>query len=348
MVKLWRHLQLNKYFLSGVLIFAYLQSIRSRIAFNYPITPYTFTPEAALGSFINACIIFLIVNLQIRRNQQNVLKPSLRLLLKMLLISMIICLAIFNLISLLIALAFGSFGRNFIMPVFARNNFDAALNICIYGSFYMAYWYFQKNKRDSRQLATYHEALSDSKIAQLKSQLNPHFLFNNLNILDQLIEEDAGKASGFLHDFAELYRYSLQTSDKMLVSVSEEIQFAEKYFRLIEHKYDKAYYLHINDKVREASDKCIPPFTLQLLIENAVDHNLGTATQPVHIKIESSDDFFIVVNSRINKVSLKTHGGRSLRNLQEQYSLLTSARVRVTSTQTEFRVQLPVMKFSCA
>lgn len=347
MLKILRNLQLNRYFLFSIFIFAYLQSIQTRISFKSVISPYTFTPEAAVASFVSACIIFLIVDLQLRRFQQHLSKPSVALVLKMLINAIVICLGIFILISLTVALTFGTLERNFTLPVFARNNLSAALDVCIYGSFYLVYWYYLKNKKDRQQLADYHQALSNGKIAQLKSQLNPHLLFNNLNILDQLIEEDAEKASRFLNDFSELYRYSLQTSEINLISIGEEIKFVIKYFRVIEHKYEGCYFLNFDEKTNDICGSCIPPLTLQLLIENAVDHNLGTINKPVYIHFNVAEGYLKITNNRVKKENIKTTGGRSLRNLQEQYSLLTNARMQVFASETEFCVKLPIIQQHC-
>ncbi|MCG7860633.1 histidine kinase, partial [Flavihumibacter sediminis] len=87
----------------------------------------------------------------------------------------------------------------------------------IYGSFFLAYTYYKKNKKQSAQLADYNKALYDSRMTQLKAQLNPHFLFNNLNVLDQLIYEDKERASEFLNEFADIYRYVLQADNQKIV-----------------------------------------------------------------------------------------------------------------------------------
>lgn len=97
-------------------------------------------------------------------------------------------------------------------------------------AFILAYYFNRRHRMQQQQLVAYHEALSEVKISQLKSQLNPHFLFNNLNILDQLIEEDGIKASTFLNDFSELYRYVLYTSDKQLVSLSGGVAICSKLY----------------------------------------------------------------------------------------------------------------------
>lgn len=150
-------------------------------------------------------------------------------------------------------------------------------------------------------------------------------MFNNLNVLDQLIQEDKQKASDFLNEFADIYRYVLQTSDKKLTTLNEELAFAEQYFRLTEHKFGKAYQLKIES---ENKTGYIVPLTLQLLIENAVEHNLGTEENPVFITIIISEN--ICVSNNINlKRSVKSLQGRALENLTQQYKLLSKNNVAI-------------------
>jgi LytS/YehU family sensor histidine kinase len=191
-------------------------------------------------------------------------------------------------------------------------------------------------------LANYHQALNESKIHQLKAQLNPHFLFNNLNVLDQLIEEDKHKASDFLNEFAEIYRYVLQASDKKLISLNEELAFAEQYFRLIQHKYGHAYQLNIEHNYNNGY---IVPLTLQLLIENAVQHNLGTEENLVIITINVGEN--ICTSNNINlKRNVKTTNGRALSNLKEQYKLLTKKPIEIEQSDNTFSVIIPIIPTS--
>jgi LytS/YehU family sensor histidine kinase len=217
--------------------------------------------------------------------------------------------------------------------------FSDFLNGFIYGSFFLAYYYYHKSKTHQQQLSVYHQALAESKIHQLKSQINPHFLFNNLNVLDQFIEEDKNKASEFLNKFAEIYRYVLQSSEKKVISLSEEMDFAEEYFMLIQHKYGKAYQMNIESKNNRGY---IVPLTLHLLIENAVQHNLGTEENPVLITINITEN--ITTTNNINlKRNLKTTYGRALINLKEQYKLLTKESIEIHQSNNTFSVIIPII-----
>lgn len=165
--------------------------------------------------------------------------------------SLFLYLLTINALSLSIALIFDKFEKNFNQASIINGTTADFMDAFIYGSFFLAYYYYRKNQKNQREIARYNQAISESRINQLKTQLNPHFLFNNLNVLDQLIEEDKHKASGFLNEFADIYRYVLQASDKKTVPIDEELSFAENYFHLIQHKYENTYRLQVAQNEKE-------------------------------------------------------------------------------------------------
>ncbi|SOD15436.1 sensor histidine kinase [Pedobacter xixiisoli] len=338
-MKFLKTLQLHQYFFGFIFLFGYAQSIQGRILVRQTVDFYTFTPEAAIGTFIESCIVFLIITKLLKRFQRSN-ELDFVAVIKVFALSLLLYLFVANLISAIIALIFNTWDRNFNGNVFLNNNIGNVLDVCIYGGFFIAYFFYQKNKNDTKQLLSYNKALADSKIAQLKMQLNPHFLFNNLNALDQLIEEDQSKASDFLNDFAELYRYVLEVSNEKLVSITEELVFAQSYFRIMQYKLNNGYHLQIN--APKEVDGFVAPLALQLLVENAVEHNLGTASHPVNILIEITDQLLVTNNVAIKKKK-KTGGGRALQNLSEQYALLTNKPLEIIKTEDSFTVCLPII-----
>ena len=330
----------NRYFLTFLLLFAYAQSIHSRIAVGRTLNIYLFTPEAAIATLFSVCFLFLIIIFFIKKWQKSGVL-AIKSAVKIFGSSILVYFLSTNFLGLIIALIFGNFERNFNQETFILSNSSNLLDGFIYGSFFLAYYYYQNNQKHQLQLATYHQALSESKINQLKAQLNPHFLFNNLNILDQLIEEDKHQASHFLNQFADIYRYVLQASDKKLIPLSKEIEFGEQYFSLIKYKYGNAYQLIIEG---QNEGGLIVPLTLQLLIENALQHNLGSVSNPVLIKVKLDTMDLIVSNNLINKRNQKTTSGRALNNLKEQYNLLDSSRkIEIKKSETSFSVIIPII-----
>jgi LytS/YehU family sensor histidine kinase len=186
-------------------------------------------------------------------------------------------------------------------------------------------------------LNKYNQALAESKIIQLKNQINPHFLFNNLNVLDQLIEEDKNTASDFLNNFAELYRVVLEVSDKKLIPLKEEIAFAKKYFYLMQQKYGNAYKLVFNIQKEEGF---IVPMTLQLLIENAIKHNIGSSQNPVVIEVDCKNKIKIS-NTLKPKQKIDLKSGKALKNLKTQYMLLSNQKINILKDENTFTVTIP-------
>ncbi len=339
LMKRWlARLNRNRYFLLFILLFAYVQSIYIRMTEWQEINAYTFTPEAALFTLVKTGVLFVITFSFVSKWQKSDVFST-REMLKIFGSSLLAYLLAMKAIGLAIALLFGTVERNFNRETFFFALFSDFLDGFIYGSFFLAYQYYNQSKNHQRQLASYHQSLAESKIHQLKSQLNPHFLFNNLNVLDQLIEEDKDKASHFLNEFAEIYRYVLQASDKKLISLGEELAFAEQYFRLIEHKYGNAYQMTV---ACTSPTGYIVPLTLQLLIENAVQHNLGNAENPVRITIEVTETVRASNNVHRKRNAKQTYG-RALNNMREQYKLLTEKPVEIQQSETTFSVIIPII-----
>lgn len=320
------------------MLFAYVQSIYLRISAKEEINAYTFTPEAVLFSFYQTGALFVIIIFFIKKWQKSDVFSA-KEMLKIFGTSIVIFLLAMKLSELFVSFIFDTIERNFNQKTFFFTLFADFLNGFIYGSFFLAYVYYNKSKTHQQQLANFQKAFSESKIHQLKSQLNPHFLFNNLNVLDQLIDEDKHKASAFLSEFADIYRYVLQTSDKKLIGLNAELDFAEQYFRLIKHKYGKAYQMKIDNK---NNNGYIVPLTLQLLIENAVQHNLGTEENPVCITISVAEN--ITTSNNINlKRYEKITNGRALVNLNEQYKLLATKPIEIQKSANTFLVIIPII-----
>ena len=323
-------------FLLFVFLFAYAQSVHTRIMGG--MTYGVFAPDGAFGTFIMVCVLFLIISFFIKRWQKSV-SFSAKEVLKISSASLVVYFVAAFLILFVIALFFGTIDRNFNRTSVIFNTFFFLFNGFIYGGFFLTYYYYRKNKQHQEQLMASNQALSESRINQLKTQLSPHFLFNNLNVLDQLIEENKVEASEFLNEFADVYRYVLQVSDKKTVPISEELSFAEKYFNLIKHKYGNAYQLNIENNATEGE---IVPLSLQLMIENAVRHNLGTAEKPVFIDVKI-DDKLVVLNNIIPKKQPALTSGKGLENLNEQYAIVSTGKIEIEKSEHFFTVTTPII-----
>lgn len=330
-----RKIKENRYFLAFIFLFAYAHSVQLRALSQGGINLYTFTPEAAVASVISACVLFMIIR-KVMQWRGSPALFGLREALRVFGLSLLLYFLVLHAFGLLIALAFDNVERNFNTGTLLNYSSTIIIDALIYGSFYLAYDYYRRNRKQQEEIAVYHHALADSRISQLKTQLNPHFLFNNLNVLDQLIEEDKGKASDFLNEFADIYRYVLQATDRRVVSAEEELAFARKYFSLLQSKYGQAYRLTVEGEARGR----MMPLSLQLLLENVFRHNMGTETRPVDICIRLGEEV-TVSNTVIRKRKPVMVSGRGLANLKEQYRLLTRRQPEVLETEETFTVILP-------
>ena len=184
------------------------------------------------------------------------------------------------------------------------------------------------------------------QLDSLKNKVNPHFLFNALNSLSSLIEEDEDKASIFVDELAQVYRYLLQNNEAQLTSLKNELDFIEAYFFLMQTRFGEA--IHLDIDVSEKSKKClIPPLTLQLLVENAVKHNITTLKKPLKMRIFDQNTEGVVTLTMVNNLQKKrtpvvsTQTG--LANILNKYNLLRHETIEVIETEDTFKVVLPLI-----
>lgn len=176
----------------------------------------------------------------------------------------------------------------------------------------------------------------------LKSQVNPHFLFNSLNALTNLVYEDQDKAAKFIKQLSEVYRYVLDTREKEVVPIEDELRFLDSYFFLQKIRFGEN--LMIDNQLRPGSTM-LAPLALQLLVENAIKHNVVSVDEPLTIKLYQEQDFVVVENSLRKKITITEHlNGMGIENIKKRYQFLTNKEVVVTETNMKFIVKLPVLE----
>lgn len=187
------------------------------------------------------------------------------------------------------------------------------------------------------------KASLQSELDNLKSQVNPHFLFNSLNSLSALISEDQQKAEDFLYEMCRVYRYLLQNNEHELTAVHVEVAFLKSYFYLLKTRYEAAIQLDINIP-QQYSNYQIPPFTLQMLIENAVKHNVIMETNPLIIQVYTNDNEELVVRNNQQAKSVSVQSNKiGLQNIQRKYQLLSQRSVTIVPGDQYFTVTLPLI-----
>ena len=199
------------------------------------------------------------------------------------------------------------------------------INLIYFGSYYFREWKDNLVKYDA-----------------LRNQLNPHFLFNALTSLNSLIFENQQLASEFLQQLSKVYRYTLQNKDKDTVSLSTEIDFINNYIFLFKTRFENAIHFKIEiDK--DSRDKGIVPVTIQVLIENAVKHNIVTDKSPLIISIIANGNFLTVENTVNKKSQVEASNKQGLENLKTLYQYLSDTDVEITETDSLFRVRIPLI-----
>jgi two-component system LytT family sensor kinase len=176
----------------------------------------------------------------------------------------------------------------------------------------------------------------------LKNQLNPHFLFNALASLNSLIAEDQALASRFLQNMSKVYRYVLQNKEKNFVNLQTELDFIQHYVFLAETRFGEA--LRITFRLSpEALDRAIVPVTLQILMENALKHNIMDADKPLTIDVVSENDYLVVRNKLQKKKTVETSNQVGLENMKSLYRFMTDRPVIVESGSEMFTVKVPLL-----
>ena len=183
-----------------------------------------------------------------------------------------------------------------------------------------------------------------SQLEGLKGQVNPHFLFNSLNSLSSLIGDDPEKAEKFLDEMSKVYRYLLRTNEDGLTSLDSEMQFINSYFHLLKTRYGDSLALEtrISDKYRNYQ---IPPLTLQMLVENAVKHNVILKDSPLHIVIMTTNSGKLVVANNLQRKDRQVSSNRvGLTNIVKKYRLMKKEEISVRDDGKEFAVVVPLIQ----
>ena len=212
-------------------------------------------------------------------------------------------------------------------------------------AFYFYKAYTENKVKEQKVIA----GTASAQFESLKNQIDPHFLFNSLNVLSSLIEENPDNAQRFTTSLSKIYRYVLEQKDKELVPVEEELAFAKTYMNLLKMRFENSitYELPTDEDWIASSlsmtEAKVVPLSLQLLLENTIKHNVVSETKPLHIKIYFENSYLIVENNLQKKEILQERKGVGLQNIVNRYALISERKVLVEETQTEFKVKIPIL-----
>lgn len=183
---------------------------------------------------------------------------------------------------------------------------------------------------------------ANAKFETLKNQIDPHFLFNSLNVLSSLIEENPENAQRFTTSLSKIYRYVLEQKDKELVSVTEELSFAKTYMNLLKMRFENSLFYEVPETSINPEAKVVP-LSLQLLLENTVKHNVVSEQKPLHIRIFIDGDYLAIQNDFQKKEVIQSRQGVGLQNIVDRYGIITNRKVLIEQNEKTFTVKIPIL-----
>jgi len=221
------------------------------------------------------------------------------------------------------------------------------LSECISQSFVcftcVGYFYLTLVNQTKEKLAAAQQAKTVMELKTLQQNIEPHFLFNNLNVLSSLIDSNPQRANEFLEKLSELYRYILQAQNIETVALKDELEFARSYVYLLQERFGNAYRFDWRIDEKKLNGQRIVPVSVQTLIENAVKHNAGSSAEPLPVTIKLDENFLSVENSKREKPQTRQTSRTGLQNLRTRYAFLTEKEVEINDDAQNFAVKLPLL-----
>ncbi|MCW5519776.1 2TM domain-containing protein [Aureitalea sp. L0-47] len=336
--------ELGKAFFVGTLIFLVLGIIRYVLAGEINLTGPTLL-KAFLYNQLYSVLLYManavfFINYQKKHGNRMLEK---RLLAKGILAGLGITLVTLWFIRIITEVIIGGLG----FTEFLRNESfidygpSMLVALVVISVFYIFYYYNHRQEAKVKEQKIIAKTAS-AQFDALKNQLDPHFLFNSLNVLTSLIEENPEAATRFTTSLSKVYRYVLEQKNKELITVEEELKFAKLYMSLIKMRFEDSIVFTVPETLSNPEAKVVP-LSLQLLLENAVKHNQVMPSKKLHITIYEEGNNLIIKNNVQPKAVVKEGSGVGLQNIKQRYFLLTDQPVRIQQSDREFRVAIPLL-----
>lgn len=199
---------------------------------------------------------------------------------------------------------------------------------------------YKSSRLEAEELKS-NQALAELQL--LKSQINPHFLFNNLNVLSALVMQNHSEANKFIEEFSKVYRYILHNHESELVPLKTELYYINPYIFLLEKRFGEGLKVRI-DIPEEYGDRLIVPAALQMLIENAIKHNVVSRSKPLHITLHANGNNTLEVSNNLQtKQSTEASTEIGLKNIQKRYQVVSDRLVDIRKSDDSFTVTLPLI-----
>jgi hypothetical protein len=234
-------------------------------------------------------------------------------------------------------------GYHYATNDYLYNGFVVLIFVYTAIAIYELTYYFSEWQESIKETEKLKKAQLQSQYDTLKSQISPHFLFNSLNTLSSLIEEDPKKGVEFVDQLSKVYRYLLQSNEKGLTTLREELEFLNAYFFLLKKRFDDG--ISLNIEINEQQQNLlIPPLTLQILVENAVKHNIVSIHKPLLISLSINNQNMVTVENNFQKKTVNVASmGMGLANISAKYRLLNDQEIEVQSNDDFFKVSVPLL-----
>lgn len=233
------------------------------------------------------------------------------------------------------------FGVQCTVPLMVQGYFIGLVPTILVLMVYETVYFFESWKNKVKESEAISRTQLVNQLEALKAQLDPHFLFNSLNILSSLIDDNE-PAQQYLSRLSDVYRYVLLSKNRTTVSLREEMEFVNAFLYLAKVRFQAG--LEIETHISDGSwNRTVAPLSIQLLVENALKHNVITREQPLHITIREKDGYVWVSNPIHKKVHLESSTKVGLNNILEQYKLLSELPVHIVRDPLRFEVALPLL-----
>lgn len=231
---------------------------------------------------------------------------------------------------------------------FASFSYDLIFGAFMFYLLILAYngvIYYYKNWQESRlNEERLRRENIQAKYDVLRNQVDPHFFFNSLSVLTNLVYKSADLSAEYITQLAKSYRYILDKKFDNLVSVQTELEFLQSYSFLIRIRHQDSIEFDIDISPEIQINGMLPPATLQMLVENAVKHNRFSASNPLHISISENEGWLFVINDHRKRYGVSYSTGLGLDNIGKRYELISDKKMTVTETGDKFIVKIPIIE----
>lgn len=262
-------------------------------------------------------------------------------------------------IQFIMSLVFSFFGTY--IPMKAFNTFVCVIpperegllmNICLGAgigvsivllTFEISTQFFNNWKSSLVEIEHYKTESVQAQLQNLKNQVNPHFLFNNLSVLSSLVYKDQDKAVDFINQLSKVYRYLLDNHNSELITLEEEMTFIKSYIYLLEIRFDSSIKFNL-DISKDSLQRLIPPMALQILLENTIKHNEASENMPLTVNVIVKDNTLEVSNNLQLRSNQEPSTKSGLNNIKQRFKYYTDLPVEIIQDEKQFKVILPLLK----